>query len=122
MLTMCCLARYRVLQRVYDTLLPHFFMPSSMEQARDDLANELASGTPNYSQAVAGAARYCPLIAHVLRSLEKAVRNMEQVCLIASLKLDFPATTKGQTYTRATTTAVVFPTNSREVGIFEAHL
>eukprot|EP00903_Cladosiphon_okamuranus_P015926 g14711.t1 len=45
---------------------------SSMEQARDDLANELASGTPNYSQAVAGATRYCPLIAHVLRSLEKA--------------------------------------------------
>lgn len=46
-----------------------------MEQARDDLANELASGTPNYAQAVAGATRYCPLIAHVLRSLEKAVRN-----------------------------------------------
>ncbi|CAM9863696.1 unnamed protein product [Ectocarpus sp. 6 AP-2014] len=45
---------------------------SSMEQARDDLAHELASGTPNYAQAVAGALRYCPLIAHVLRSLEKA--------------------------------------------------
>ncbi|CAN0351697.1 unnamed protein product, partial [Ectocarpus fasciculatus] len=29
-------------------------------------------GTPNYAQAVAGALRYCPLIAHVLRSLEKA--------------------------------------------------
>lgn len=46
-----------------------------MEQARDDLANELASGTPNYAQAVAGATRYCPLISHVLRSLEKAVRT-----------------------------------------------
>lgn len=46
-----------------------------MEQARDDLATELASGTPNYSNAVAGALRYCPLIAHVLRSLEKAVRT-----------------------------------------------
>lgn len=44
-----------------------------MEQARDDLARELASGTPNYSNAVAGAVRYCPLIAHVLRSLEQAV-------------------------------------------------
>lgn len=46
-----------------------------MEQARDDLANELASGTPNYAQAVAGATRYCPLIAHVLLSLEKSVRG-----------------------------------------------
>ncbi|CAM9378240.1 unnamed protein product [Pylaiella littoralis] len=45
---------------------------SSMEQARDDLANELASGTPNYAQAVAGATRYCPLISHVLVSLEKS--------------------------------------------------
>lgn len=45
-----------------------------MEQARDDLAHELASGTPNYTNAVAGAVRYCPMIAHVLRSLEKAVR------------------------------------------------
>eukprot|EP00904_Undaria_pinnatifida_P007827 jgi/Undpi1/4174/HiC_scaffold_16.g07541.m1 len=45
---------------------------SSMEQAREDLALELASGTPNYSNSVAGAVRYCPLIAHVLRSLEKA--------------------------------------------------
>lgn len=45
---------------------------SSMEQARDDLAHELASGTPNYNNAVAGALRYCPLIAHVLRSLEQA--------------------------------------------------
>ena len=47
---------------------------SSMEQAREDLALELASGTPNYTNSVAGAIRYCPLIAHVLRSLEKAVR------------------------------------------------
>lgn len=49
---------------------------SSMEQARDDLAVELASGTPNYSNAVAGAIRYCPLIAHVLRSLEQAVSDL----------------------------------------------
>lgn len=47
-----------------------------MEQARDDLAIELASGTPNYSNAVAGAIRYCPLISHVLRSLEQAVSNL----------------------------------------------
>lgn len=46
-----------------------------MQQARDDLARELASGTPNYTNAVAGALRYCPLIAHVLRSLEQAVRT-----------------------------------------------
>lgn len=46
-----------------------------MEQARDDLAHELASGTPNYANAVAGAERYCPLIAQVLRSLEQAVRE-----------------------------------------------
>lgn len=60
-------------------LLPSCFFHvcfSSMEQARDDLAHELASGTPNYAQAVAGALRYCPLIAHVLRSLEKAVRRL----------------------------------------------
>lgn len=49
---------------------------SSMEQARDDLAHELASGTPNYTNAVAGAIRYCPLIAHVLRSLEQEVRRL----------------------------------------------
>lgn len=47
-----------------------------MEQARDDLARELASGTPNYSNTVAGALRYCPLITHVLRSLEQAVREL----------------------------------------------
>lgn len=47
-----------------------------MEQARDDLAVELASGTPNYANAVAGALRYCPMIAHVLRSLETAVRTL----------------------------------------------
>lgn len=59
-----------------------------MEQARDDLANELASGTPNYAQAVAGATRYCPLIAHVLRSLEKAVRKIEEVNLIATWSIE----------------------------------
>lgn len=46
-----------------------------MEQARDDMAVELASGTPNYANAVAGAVRYCPMIAHVLQSLETAVRT-----------------------------------------------
>lgn len=61
-----------------------------MEQARDDLANELASGTPNYAQAVAGATRYCPLIAHVLRSLEKAVRNQEQIYWVVALKQESP--------------------------------
>lgn len=65
-------------------LLLLFSLHSSMEQARDDLANELASGTPNYAQAVAGATRYCPLIAHVLKSLEQAVRS--EVCSIAALR------------------------------------
>lgn len=50
-----------------------------MEQARDDLASELASSTPNYSNAVAGAVRYCPMIAQVLRSLEQTVRIIERI-------------------------------------------
>ncbi|CAM9629223.1 unnamed protein product [Discosporangium mesarthrocarpum] len=45
---------------------------SSMEEAREDLLNELVSGTPNYANAAAGAKRYTPLIALVLRSLEYA--------------------------------------------------
>ena len=43
---------------------------SHMDQARLDMATEMAEGNPNYQNCVAGAERYIPLIAQTLYSLE----------------------------------------------------
>jgi hypothetical protein len=42
-----------------------------MDQARFDMAQEMASGNPNYQNTVAGAERYIPLISQTLYSLEQ---------------------------------------------------
>jgi hypothetical protein len=44
---------------------------ANMDQSRDDMARELASGNPNYANVVAGAKKYVPLIAQTLFSLEQ---------------------------------------------------
>ncbi|KAG5187524.1 BRO1-like domain-containing protein [Tribonema minus] len=57
-----------------------------MDQAREDMARELASGNPNYQNVVAGARRYVPLIAQTLYSLEQAT---DPVYLEAPLRFDW---------------------------------
>jgi hypothetical protein len=47
-----------------------------MDQARFDMAQEMASGNPNYQNTVAGAERYIPLISQTLYSLEQVNQHL----------------------------------------------
>mmetsp|Transcript_12297 Transcript_12297/g.18421 ORF Transcript_12297/g.18421 Transcript_12297/m.18421 type:complete len:403 (+) Transcript_12297:32-1240(+) len=56
-----------------------------MDQAREDIAIELAAGNPNYTNIIAGTQRYIPLITQILYSFEKS----PPVSLSVSLMFDW---------------------------------